>query len=242
MKIKKIILGLVILVVLLVLIAVGVTALMLDSIVKKGVETYGPQFTKVDVKLDSVHIGLLSGSVSVKGLAVGNPEGYTAPHSITAGLISVGVDSGTLLKNKIVVRTIRLESPEITFEGGLMKNNLTKLMDNVSGTNTSTTAESKSAGPGKTLEVDDLRIIGAKVHVGQGGTTVTIPEIHLQDLGKGPEGITAKDLTKQVLSELVKGTVKEVADSGVLKGTEKAAGEAVGKATKSLSDLFKKKE
>lgn len=242
MKIKKILLGLVIAVVLLVVVALVVVGLTLDGIVKKGVETYGPQITKVEVKLESVRIGLLSGSAAIKGLAVGNPEGYKAPHSITADLISVGIDSGSLLKDKIVVRSIRLESPEITFEGGLIKNNLKTLMDNLSGTNTSTAAESAPAEPGKKLEVDDFLIVGAKVHVVGGNTTVTIPEIHLTNLGTGPEGITARDLTQRVLAELVNATLKEVASSGLLQGTEKAAGEAVGKAARTLGDLFKKKE
>ena len=245
MKIKKILLGLVIAAVLVAIIAFVVVGLTLDGIVKKGVETFGPQVAKVEVKLDSVHIGLMSGSAQIKGLAVGNPEGYKAPHSITAGLISVGIEPGSLLKDKIVVRSVRLESPEITFEGGLVKNNLKALMDNLGGTNRSTTAEpkeSKPAEPGKKLEVDDFLIVGAKVHVADTGKTVTIPEIHLTNMGTGPEGITAQDLTQRALTELINVTLKELASSELVKGMDKAGAEAVGKAARSLGDLFKKKE
>ena len=49
-------------IIVLIIVAVIVTALSLDGIVKKGVETFGPQMTKVSINLDSVHIGLLSGS------------------------------------------------------------------------------------------------------------------------------------------------------------------------------------
>jgi hypothetical protein len=69
------------LVVLIVLVALGIH-FFLDSAVKKGVETLGPKMTKVDVKLDSVSISLLSGSGKIKGLVVGNPEGYKTPHAI----------------------------------------------------------------------------------------------------------------------------------------------------------------
>ena len=240
MKIKKILLWFVVVVVVLGVAAVLTVALTLDSIVKRGVETYGPQIIKVDVKLDAVHIGVISGSAKIKGLAVGNPAGYTTSNSITAGVISVGLDPGTLFKDKIVVRSVRLEAPEITFEGGLMKNNLMQIKNDLGETNAA--PEPQSAGPGKKLEVDDFLITGAKVHVGAGGPTVTIPKIHLTALGTGPDGITARDLTKRVLNELIASTLKEVANSGLTKGAEKAASEAVGKATKSLGDLFKKKE
>lgn len=250
---KKILLRVLIVLVVLVAAAVLVVGLFLDSIVKKGVETVGPQITKVDVKLNSVSLSLFSGSGTIKGLVVGNPEGYKAPQAISIGLASMAVSPGSLLSDKIVVRSLRLESPEITFEGGPVKNNLKQILDNVNASTGGETSseETKSTKPGKKIEVDDFVITGAKVHVGTGGTTLSLPEIHLTDLGKGSDGITAGDLTKRVLNELISKTLSTVAGSAGHLGKEatkaaesagKNAAEAVGNATKGLKDLFKKKE
>src|SRR5690242_19601720 len=103
----------------------------LDRIVKKAVEVYGPQITKVPVKLDEVHIALLTGSADVKGLVVGNPPGYKTPQAISVGEISVGVDPFSITKDKIVVRSIKVVAPEITFEGGFGGNNLMTIKNNV---------------------------------------------------------------------------------------------------------------
>ena len=56
-----------------IIIVAVVVAFFLDGIVKKGVETFGPQITKVSVNLEAVHIVLFTGSAKVTGLVVGNP-------------------------------------------------------------------------------------------------------------------------------------------------------------------------
>ncbi|MEJ0090760.1 MAG: hypothetical protein WDM80_13580 [Limisphaerales bacterium] len=114
-----------------IVVGIFVLASSLDGIVKKGIETFGPQIAKVTVKLESVHIVLFTGSAKVKGLVVGNPEGYKAPQAISVGLAEVGINPFSILSDKIVVRTMHVIDPEITFEGGLSGNNLSKIIDNL---------------------------------------------------------------------------------------------------------------
>jgi len=247
--------GLIVVVVLLV-VAVIAVGLFLDGAIKKGVETYGPQFTGVSIKLDGVTVSILSGSGSVKGLVVGNPEGFKTAQAISLGNASLGLSPGSLLSDKVVVKHIRLEAPQITFEGGLRDNNLTKILDNVNaaaGGAGAKPTEPKAAGPGKKLQVDDFLIKDAKVQIsltGMGGRTIpiTIPDIHLTNLGTGEQGITAAELTKLVLNEIVAATTK-AASSDTVKNLSKEATDAVkdvsGKATDTLkgaTDLFKKKK
>src|SRR5438445_13352703 len=127
---KLIIRGIVVLLVLLVL-AIGVSIYFLGSIVKKGVETVGRQITKTEIRLDSATLSLLSGSGKLKGLLVGNPQGFKAASAIKVGAVSVGVAPGSVFSDKVHVKEIRVQAPEITFEGGLKGNNLSKLLDNV---------------------------------------------------------------------------------------------------------------
>jgi hypothetical protein len=240
--------------------AVIVAALALDGIVKTGVQTFGPQITKVSINLDSVHIGLLTGSARVKGLVVGNPDGYKTPQAISVGLAEVGVNPFSILSDKIVVRSVHVIAPEITFEGGLGGNNLSKILANVNafakaGATTSTNAATPAAAkPGKKIEVDDFLITGAVVHVsftGLGGKEMTLPlpDIHLTDLGKGGDGLTPADLTRAVLSTITGATVKAVAAgaSDLGKGAEslgkdatQGAAAGVDKITKGLGGLFGK--
>src|SRR5277367_3174837 len=163
---KKIIWSIGIGLVVLIVIAAIVVALFLDNIVKAGVETVGPKITGVSIKLDEIHIGLLTGSAKVKGLIVGNPDGYKTPNAISVGLAEVGVNPFSVLSDKIVVRFVHVESPEITFEGGLNGNNLSKIEDNVNSVAAAggppATTPKAGGKPAKKIEVDDFLITGAK--------------------------------------------------------------------------------
>ena len=249
---KKILLKLVIVVVVLLVAAIAFAFLSLNRIVKKGVETVGPQVTKVSITLDSVNLSVLSGQGTIKGMVIGNPEGYKTESAIRMGEATLQLAPKSLLTDKIVVNKINVVAPEITFEGSLKGSNLTKLLANVEEFTASLpsqgTGKAGGGGASKRLQVDAFSITGAKVNLSMdmlGGKkmSVPLPDIHLENLGAGPEGITAGELVKQVLSVVVQSTTKEVA--GALGKLGEGATEAVkdiGKgATEGIKSLFKRK-
>jgi uncharacterized protein involved in outer membrane biogenesis len=223
---KKILWGGAITLVVIALIGVIIASAFLGDIVKKGVETVGPKITKVSINLDEVHLSLLTGSARVRGLVIGNPAGYQTPHAISASTIAVGVNPLSVLSDKIVLRSVYLESPEITFEGGLGGNNLSQILNNINAATKTggavATNTASPAQPSKKFELDDLLITGAKVHVsltdlGEKKLTLDLPPIHLTGLGTGAEGITAADLSRNVLSAILSATLKAVSkESGNL--------------------------
>lgn len=256
---KKWLIRIVIAVVVLVVLVVVAVALFLDSGIKKGVETVGPMLTKVPVKVDSVSVSLLSGSGKIKGLFVGNPDPYKTPSAIQVGTAELALQPGSLLSDKVVIRNINVQGPEVTFETDLKGNNLSKILANLeeaSGGGTQQAKPETQAKASKKLQVDNFVISGGKIHVsltalGSKSATVPLPDIRLTNLGQGPEGITVAELTKQVLQAIEKSAVQ--ASSSVVADLSKQAGEitkdlqkqatgAVDSATKGIGDLFKKKK
>ncbi|HKS38486.1 MAG TPA: hypothetical protein VJW76_14935 [Verrucomicrobiae bacterium] len=258
---KKTILRIAIVLVVLLVVAVVASFFFLGSIIKKGVETVGPQITKTEMRLDGASLSVFSGSGTLKGLFVGNPEGYKTESAMKFGSTSVGVKPGSIFSDKIHVTHVNVQAPEITFEGGLKGNNLSKLLDNVQsgssggGATSAGTAESSAAS--KKIQVDDFLISGGKIHlsidvpgVGAKSATVPLPEIHLTGLGQGADGITAAELTKIILKEVLQRAIPaaEKAAMELGKGLTDAAKDlskdpagTVDKATKGLGDLLKKK-
>lgn len=256
---KKILLKVGIGLVILIILGVLAVSLFLDSAVKRGIETFGPRMTKVSVKLDNVSLSMLSGSGTIKGLSVGNPEGYKTPQAISVGSATLALQPGSLLGDKLVIHKIEVLAPEITFEGGFGGNNLSRILANVDeftasgGTNAPAKGEEKGAA--RKIQVDDFLIRDAKLNVsitGMGGKSipVIIPEIHLSELGTGPDGITVAELTKRVLKaveqkamEAANAAVSDITKNatGLTKDLGKSAGGSVSNITKGLGDLFKKK-
>jgi hypothetical protein len=268
---KKILIRLIIVLVLLVIIGVVVVGLSLDRIAKAGIETVGSKLTGVEVKVDSVGLSVFSGKGSVNGFVVGNPSGFKSPYAMKLDKASLALRPRSIFGDKIIINSIKLEAPEITFEMNSLDpraNNLSKILANVEGVKSSGQVASSSpsapAQPAPTaaqqtkesrkLEVDEFVITGAKIHISSqlaGGEVLAqaIPDIHLRDLGTGPEGITPADLAQKVLEALKDEAAKAAAGSltdlnkGALyvpKDFKPAASNAVNKVTKGLGDLLKK--
>ena len=254
-----------ILIALAVVAAVALVALFLslNSIVKNGVTAFGPEVIKAPIQLDGVSISAFSGSGELRGLVVGNPEGFKTPHAVKLGTASLQVKPASLLSDKIVVQSIKADGAEITFEGSLGSSNLGKIQENVEAyvaallgaADKSGKTEKKSA-PGKKLQVDELIISNAKINLsmtllGGKSATIPLPDIKLTGLGAGAEGITPAEVIKVVTKEVMTKTTGAV--TGFLSGAGKAlldgakglggaAADAAKGVTKGIGDLFKKKE
>ncbi len=221
---KKVLLtGLIIFVVLAVIVSI-IGLFYLGPIVKMGIEKFGPEITKVPVTVESVNVSILSGSASVKGLVVGNPQGFPSPHAIKVGNMSVRLEPLSVLSDKIVIHSIRVDEPEITFEGSLGGSNLSKILHTVnSSASDSRAAENAPAAPkaandkpAPKIHIDDFLITKARVKVGVAalaGGSVSLPDIHLKNLGKGSNGLTPVEVTRSILNAVLKSTIKVVASA-----------------------------
>lgn len=226
-------------------VAVLIVAFMLGSIVKKGVNHAGPQITQTSVVLEDAKISPFSGKGTLKGLTVGNPVGWTTPRAFYLGEISIDMEPGSLTKDHIVINSIVINEPEITFETKITTSNLQDLLKNIQKSSESggsspapqpSGGETKPAEPGKKvkLEVKSFRLEKAKVIVAGGGTSVPveIPAIVLENLGTREGGLTPDQLAMAVLKEVS----TQVAQYGGKKAVEKGF---LDKAGKELDKLFK---
>jgi len=252
---KKILLRIGLVVFVLIVVALVVVFFSLNSIVKKGVETLGPEMTRVEVRLGSADISPFSGGGRLSKLFVGNPEGFKTPSAIQMGDIKVGVKIASVLKDVIVIDEINIQAPEITLEGNLSGNNLSKILDNVSGTDEKQKSTPAAAGAKsqKKFCVKELVIDGGKINLsldlsilGGKSATIPLPPIHLSNIGTETDGVTAAELVKQIMKPLLEGVLdaakKEIASGG--KGLEsigKGAAGDLNKAAGGVLDMFKKK-
>jgi hypothetical protein len=222
---KKILFRIVGAVVLLVIVALVVVFFSLNSIVKKGVETVGPQLTKVQIRLEKASLSPFSGRGQLTGLFVGNPEGFKTPSAIQIGDIKIGLQPSSVMADTVVIDLINIQAPEITLEESMQGSNLQKILDNLSS-GSSGAEKPKAEQPEKKSEkrfcVKDVLIQGGKVKfsatVLQGKVLpVNLPEIHLQQIGTPEKGVTAGELSTEIMKNLVASATK-VAKEALLNG------------------------
>jgi AsmA family len=210
---KKIVLGLVVLIV--IIGGVGVYLFNnLDSYIRQAVEKYGTAATHATVSLDSVKLSLTSGEGSLSGLSVGNPPGFAAKQSVYLGSIAMKLDTNSVRgTGPIIIRSIVIEKPQVTYElnnGGdsnlqTIARNAQAYGQSLSGQKSANTGA--SGGQGRKLIIQDLDIKDGQISVSQEmlkgkQLSAPLPEIHLTNIGKDEGGASPAEVAQKILGTL----------------------------------------
>ena len=224
---KKVLIGVVILLV----VVIVAIALFLGQIIKTGVETVGPQVAGVTMTLDKASVNLLKGDVNLKGLIIGNPEGFKTPSLMELGQLVIDIDTGSLMTDTIVIKQIHIDAPQITYERALKASNLSTLQDNLASDKPKEEQpkeeKPKSDKPAKKVIIEDFLFENGKINVSitaLGGKKITIPlpPIHLENIGKESDGASTIEVINEIMGAITKAVGQAVASSANL------AGDAVG--------------
>lgn len=195
--------------------------LSLDHVVKRAIEGYLPDILGAAVELDEVRLAPADGAGTLRGLRIGNPAGFRAPHAATAGTIALAVDPASVMKDVVLVRRIAVERPSITYEPGAKGSNFEVLQRNVARY-----VGGGEAKGGRRLVVETLTIRGARVtyapQVGRGTATIAfdLPDIQLRDIGKDRGGVTPGELARIVVDALVARIAETMARAAARRGAE----------------------
>lgn len=255
---KKVLIGIGAVLVILIVVVV----LFLGQVVKTAVETAGPQVAGVEMSLEKARVYLLLGDIKLKGLVIGNPEGFKTPSLMELNELVIDIDIGSLFTDTIVIKEIHIDGPQITYERGLKTSNLSALQENLAPDEKKPKKEKtdapkeKSDKPAKKVVIDDFLLENGKVNISiaiAGGKKLTVPmaPIHLKDIGKDSDGTSITEIVNEVLGAIMKSVGDAVAASGdlagdALKGVGGMAGDAAhgvtdmaGDATKGATDAAK---
>ncbi len=201
-------------VLLLVVIALLVVIFNLGPIVKTAVNTYGPDITKTEMRLDKADVSVFNAQVRLENFVMGNPKGFSSPNAITVGSMLVDVDESTLTKDTIVIDRIEVLQPEITYEIKGTTDNFRSIIDNLKKSKKPESTR-KNDKPGKKSEkkdgkkivirdliLKDVKVKTAAAVVGGDIATTTISEVHLKNIGEKQNGVDMAQALLIVLNEL----------------------------------------
>jgi len=183
----------------------------LGPLVEEAVNTQGPQITGTSVSLGDADVALFSGTVKLKGFVVGNPKGFAAERAVRVRAIHVDVDEGSLASDTIIIDSIKVLEPELTFERSAETDNLERIQRNArrgAKEKPKPEPEKQERGPARRIIIRHLRVEGGTVRVtvpGTDGKTVSapLPDIHLEGIGaRGEQGASPAEVVASVLEAL----------------------------------------
>ena len=222
---KKVLIGVAVL--LIVVIGIWKVVGSLDKIVAGVIEKVGSDVLKTEVQVSDVRVNLKEGQAGIGGLTIANPPGYSDAKLFAMEGIAVELELESIGKEVLVIEHVVIKDPIVSFEidenGG---NNMQTLLDNMGGDSTEATTE-ETAEPETATEtsaeeqpfkliIDNLTFSGGTVNAitpNKPGevTTINMPAINMQDIGREQGGVTPDVVAEKVIKELVNGIIKAVA-------------------------------
>ena len=214
---------------------VGILAL--DSVVKNSIETHGSRLAGSAVRVGSVNVLLFMGKAHFKDVEIENPEGFSSDNAFVLSDIDVVIDVASVFSDVLIIKELKINAPEITYElsfkGGNMaalKRNIAK-HSNASGTTAEHAKESTESKVKKKVIIEQLYITGARVNYGESLSgndtmeTVSLPDIHAENIGVKKGGVSMAEASAIVLQHVTQGLTQ--LDAGDIKRQIKGLGDKI---------------
>jgi uncharacterized protein involved in outer membrane biogenesis len=217
----------------------------LGSIVKAGVNRFGPSITQTKVELKGANLSPLSGAGTLTGLTVGNPPGWNAANAFYLGKVHIEVQPFSIFGDHIVINEVIIDQPEFTYETKLVASNIGDLLKRIEqATGAQTAGAQPAAKNGKPLKLEVKHFLLRNGHVTLGvanqAITMPMPPVELTNIGTSSGGVTPAGLAFAVMQS-VTGSVISASTQALTKvgGTSgAAAAEAAKQAGNAIKSLF----
>jgi len=194
----------------------------LDSLVAGAIEKVGGEVTGVPVRVSGVSISLKEGTGEIRGLTIGNPEGFNSDYALRLNSIRMTLDTSTITSNPVRIKKISVDGSELVAEVSVGSGiNLARIYDNLNGGGDGGQPSSgESAGPKLVIEQFDFThaAMTVKTPVSQ-DKSHKLGDVHVRNIGEGSGGATpaqvAVQLLRPVLREAVTAAREEAGNLGV---------------------------
>lgn len=197
---KKIIVSLVVLI----LLIAGGAYFYVDALVKSGIEVVGSRVLGTSVTVSSVAILPLNGSGTLRGLNVGNPEGFNSDYAMQLEEIAINLNTRSLFTDVVEIESVTIVQPRITYETRITTDNIRALMNNLPDSGATDDAAAPSAQGGKRLIVREFRMVDPQLNLVAVVVTapIPLPDIVLRDIGEDGDSATTAEVLRTVLGAL----------------------------------------
>ncbi|MDD5011044.1 MAG: AsmA family protein [Phycisphaerae bacterium] len=249
-------------VVIVVFLAVVVGLISIDGILKSAIQTAIKKQLNVDASVSKVNLNIISGTVRISDLKIGNPPGYQFERILETKSIMVKTSLGSLLSDPIEIEQIKIDGIAVVLEQKGLSSNLNDILKSMPEKPKTEPAKAKKDGKGvhiTSVDINDISVTAKLLPIPGKSDAVTlkIASLHLSNIGG--EKSSLSDNVKKIFTEIANAIATEGTNilpsdmvgpiqENVAKSLEsvgemtKEAEKGVKDATKALKGLFQKKE
>ncbi|MEO1008757.1 MAG: AsmA family protein [Planctomycetota bacterium] len=199
----------------LVIVALIVAWVLIDSIAASGIERGASYALAVPAEVQKADVDITGGRFEMAGLRISNPTGFDAPHFLRLDDAGVEVSLGSLTKDVVELPALTLDGIDLHLQRREGRSNYQVILDNLGRFESGQKETSEPAPDGKKFVIREIRIENVSVHadllpVGGELTTVDlmVPEVRLSNVGSGGEPLSIADLTGVLVKAILQSAIE----------------------------------
>ena len=213
---KKILNGLLIIVILLVAVSI-VGIMVLDGVAQSLIESKGSEGLGVKVTVDGVHVGFFGKDSSIKGVTIANPKEFASeknPNLLTIKEAHIEFSVLQMLDKEVVIPTTTVEGVLLHLQQNSGTSNIETIINNVSSDETPQGSHPEPPFNIETLTIRDITVIasGKFTVIETRPVTAHIKEIVMHNIGSDGDAEVA---TEAITSAVTHAIMKHLADHPV---------------------------
>ncbi len=202
-----------------VVIAVGAGYLYLNSgeVARRFIENKGSEATGVSVTIKAVELDILNGEATIRGLRIGNPEGFSDRAALSVDVVSVMLDANTVRKDVMTITRIYVQNPVLTYESVDGTSNFDVIRQNAESGGSGSAADSEDVQKFivRLVEFTSGRINAVGLSPTGEELNAVMPGFKLRNIGKAEGGVPA-DVIASRIAVAVTAAVIEAVIAGAL--------------------------
>lgn len=189
--------------------------LFLDQIARKAVEVGGARAMGVKTELESISLKPIRGEGSIEGLEISNPSGFESPFFMRLSKGDAALDTGSLFKDTIVMKTIELEGLKAHLEKSKDGANYEVILANLKK---GEEEGARGEEPGKKFLVERIvvRNIDVRADVAVAGAKLSSVDLHIDEIALENIGSDAGSgvVMSQLMGTIVKAVLTAIVEQG----------------------------
>lgn len=210
----------------------------LDSIAKQLSEQVASDAMGVPVTIGAMNISLETKKVTVSDIKIANPGGYKKPYAVEVTSVVIAAES--LSKDLLNFALVSVDGTNVNLEVTGKGTNLSDLKNQIELRQ----AQSNSAEPQNPIKVIVQKFSLTKAQLNPSVVLldrdlafVSVPDIHLADIGKKENGIVAQEAIAQIMEAVLTKFNSSANRAGFLEGLSLETLNNIGIST---GEVFKK--
>jgi hypothetical protein len=182
-----------------------------NSIVKRAIEAIGTQYLGAPVRVKQVEITLQDGRGTLTDLEIGNPAGYDGAYALRIATVAIELDVAHSTTELVVLKRVTIDGARVAaIARSPNDTNFRALSNNVPASGESSRIK---------LIIDRLDLTNTHAAVSSPLLTqsleVTVPDVHLKDIGRSAGGVDAGTVIAQVLAPITKAITRSMSEAGM---------------------------